>query len=89
MALALPTARVSRWVPPMPGMTPSLISGWPNRALSAAMMSSHCIASSQPPPSAKAGHRGDNRLARMGDAIPRRGKIAHEGVHDRTSPPSP
>ena len=30
MALALPTARVSRCVPPMPGMTPSLISGCPN-----------------------------------------------------------
>ncbi len=46
-------ARVSRCVPPMPGMTPSLISGWPNLALSAAMMKSHIIASSQPPPSAK------------------------------------
>ena len=53
IALALPTARVSRCVPPIPGMTPSLISGWPNLALSAAMMRSHCIASSQPPPSAK------------------------------------
>jgi len=37
----------------MPGMTPSLISGWPNFALSAAMTRSHIIASSQPPPSAK------------------------------------
>ena len=53
MALALPIACVMRWVPPMPGMMPSLISGWPNFALSAAMMRSHCIASSQPPPSAK------------------------------------
>ena len=53
MALALPTARVRRCVPPMPGMTPSLISGWPNLALSAAMMKSHIMASSQPPPSAK------------------------------------
>ena len=53
IALALPTARVSRCVPPMPGMTPSLISGWPNLALSAAMMMSHIMASSQPPPSAK------------------------------------
>ena len=53
IALALPTARVRRCVPPIPGMTPSLISGWPNFALSAAMMKSHCIASSQPPPSAK------------------------------------
>src|SRR5215510_718168 len=53
MALALPTARVRRCVPPMPGITPSLISGWPNFALSAAMIRSHCIASSHPPPSAK------------------------------------
>ena len=53
MAFALPTARVRRWVPPMPGMNSSLISGWPNLALSAAMMRSHIIASSQPPPSAK------------------------------------
>ena len=53
IAFALPTARVSRCVPPMPGMTPSLISGWPNLALSAAMTMSHCMASSQPPPSAK------------------------------------
>ena len=40
-------------MPPMPGTTPSLISGWPNFALSAAMMKSAIIASSQPPPSAK------------------------------------
>ena len=53
IALALPTARVSRCVPPAPGMTPSVISGWPNFAVSAAMMMSHIIASSQPPPSAK------------------------------------
>ena len=53
IAFALPTARVSRCVPPMPGMMPSLISGWPNFALSAAMIRSHCMASSQPPPSAK------------------------------------
>src|SRR5690554_6105374 len=36
MALALPMARVRRWVPPIPGSTPRLISGWPKRALSAA-----------------------------------------------------
>src|SRR5579871_1717123 len=53
IALALPIARVSRCVPPIPGMMPSLISGWPNLALSAAMIRSHCRASSQPPPSAK------------------------------------
>ena len=53
IALALPTARVSRCEPPMPGRTPRLISGWPNLALSPAMMKSHIIASSQPPPRAK------------------------------------
>ncbi len=53
MALDLPMKRVSRWVPPAPGETPRLISGWPNLAFSAAMMKSHIIASSQPPPSAK------------------------------------
>ncbi|MNX99349.1 hypothetical protein D3C86_1317920 [compost metagenome] len=52
IALALETARGRRWVPPAPGMVPSLTSGWPNFALSAARMMSHIIASSQPPPSA-------------------------------------
>ena len=40
-------------VPPAPGMIPNLISGWPNLAFSAAMMKSHIIANSQPPPNAK------------------------------------
>ena len=52
MALALPTARGRRCVPPAPGRMPSLISGWPNFAVSAAMVKSHIIDSSQPPPSA-------------------------------------
>lgn len=52
MAVARPTRRVSRWVPPMPGITPSLISGWPNTADSPATTRSHIIASSQPPPRA-------------------------------------
>ena len=53
IAFDLPTARVRRWVPPAPGITPSLISGWPNLAVSAARMKSHIIAISHPPPSAK------------------------------------
>src|SRR6266568_4615092 len=53
IALDLPIARVRRCEPPQAGMTPSVISGWPNFAVSAAMMKSHIIASSQPPPSAK------------------------------------
>ena len=52
IAFALPTARGSRCVPPAPGMTPRLISGWPKRALSAAITMSHIIATSLPPPSA-------------------------------------
>lgn len=53
MALALPTARGRRWVPPAPGRVPSLISGWPNLAVSAAKIMSQLIAISQPPPRAK------------------------------------
>src|SRR5437763_1124050 len=34
IAFALPTACVRRCEPPIPGVTPSLISGWPNFALS-------------------------------------------------------
>jgi hypothetical protein len=52
MALALPMARGRRCVPPMPGIVPIVISGWPNFALSAAMIVSQDIASSHPPPSA-------------------------------------
>ena len=47
-----PTARTRRCVPPIPGITPRVISGWPKRAVSAARMMSHIIASSHPPPSA-------------------------------------
>ena len=50
IASALPTARVSRCVPPAPGMTPTPVSGWPNCALSEATIRSHAMASSQPPP---------------------------------------
>ena len=53
MASALEVKRGRRCVPPAPGMTPRLISGWPNFAVSAAIARSHIMASSQPPPSAK------------------------------------
>ncbi len=52
MAFALPIARVRRCEPPIPGITPSLISGWPNLAVSAASRTSQSMANSQPPPSA-------------------------------------
>ena len=48
-----PASRSRRCVPPKPGMTPRLISGWPSFAVSAAMRSVHDIAISRPPPSAK------------------------------------
>jgi hypothetical protein len=44
-------ALIKRCVPPAPGMVPSVISGCPNVAVSAAYKMSHIIASSQPPPS--------------------------------------
>ena len=53
MAMALPTALVSRWVPPAPGMTPMLISGWPKMALSEATIISQLMANSLPPPKQK------------------------------------
>jgi len=52
MARAAPIARVSRCVPPAPGMIPILISGCPKTASLPAMSMSQAIASSQPPPSA-------------------------------------
>ena len=39
-------------MPPKPGTIPSLISGWPKTAASAAIRTSQAIASSQPPPKA-------------------------------------
>ena len=80
IAFALPTARVSRCVPPAPGMTPSLISGWPNLALSAARMKSHIIASSQPPPSAKPATAAIIGLRRLRDILPARDEVVEEDV---------
>ena len=51
-------------------MTPSLISGWPNFALSAAMMKSHIMASSQPPPSAKPATAAITGLRQRRDPLP-------------------
>ena len=53
MASDCPIARISRWVPPAPGMLPMQTSGKPNTALLDAIRMSHCKASSRPPPSAK------------------------------------
>ncbi len=54
MALAAPTSRGRRCVPPQPGMMPRLLSGWPNRARSDPMRMWQAIASSWPPPNATA-----------------------------------
>ena len=72
MASAVPTARVSRCVPPAPGMTPIRISGWPNWASSPATMRSHVMASSQPPPRAKPRTAAIERQADRADAVPGR-----------------
>ena len=53
MAFDLPIRRGRRCVAPEPGRMPRVISGCPNFAVSAAMMMSHIIATSQPPPKAK------------------------------------
>src|SRR6267143_2029790 len=52
MARTFPADRVQRWVPPAPGMMPSLTSGCPNWAVSEATIRSHISASSHPPPKA-------------------------------------
>src|SRR3989442_495730 len=71
IAFALPTKRVKRCVPPEPGMTPSVISGWPNLAVSAAMMVSHIIAISQAPPSAQSAFNACGRLSVIRPTDPR------------------
>ena len=82
IALALPTARVSRWVPPMPGMTPSLISGWPNLALSAAMIDVALHGELAAAAERKAGDRRDDRLARARGASQWAGEIAEIGFDE-------
>ena len=52
-ARPIPTSRGRRCVPPPPGMSPSLISGWPSCASSDATRMSQHIASSSPPPRQK------------------------------------
>lgn len=52
MVFIFPATRASLWVPPIPGMSPSLSSGKPNLASSEQKTTSHSRESSQPPPSA-------------------------------------
>ncbi len=51
IALSRPTRRGSRWVPPAPGIRPSLISGSPSRVPGAATRQWQPSATSRPPPS--------------------------------------
>ena len=51
MAFSMPTRRGRRWVPPAPGMRPSLISGRPSRVPGAAMRKWQASVISSPPPS--------------------------------------
>ncbi len=64
----------------MPGITPSLISGCPNLALSAAMMRSHCIANLAAAAEREARHRRDYRLAHARDTILVAGEVAEVDV---------
>ena len=82
MALALPTARVSRCVPPAPGMMPSVISGWPNTALSAAMMMSQAHGELAAAAERISGDRRDDRLAAMADAVEGGEEIAAIGLDE-------
>ena len=73
-------------MPPAPGMTPSLISGWPNLAVSAAMMMSHIMASSQPPPSAKPATAATIGLRRSATRSQRGDEVLLVGLHVGLSP---
>ena len=52
LARPIPTKRASLCVPPKPGMIPSPVSGCPKIAFSEAILISHAIEISHPPPSA-------------------------------------
>ena len=64
IARCLPTIRVSRWVAPPPGISPSVISGSPNCAVFEATIRSQTRASSKPLPSAQ-----PETAATIGDSI--------------------
>ena len=80
MAFALPTARASRCVPPMPGMIAELdlrlselgVVGGDDEI---AVLGKLAAAAQR-----KTGDRGDDRLARVGHAVPGRPKIAEENI---------
>ena len=72
IARCLPITRASRCVPPPPGMIPSVISGWPNSAVSEATIRSQSSASSQPPPRAKPETAAISGVRQCGEPPPER-----------------
>ena len=70
--------RGSRWVPPAPGRSPSLISGTPRRASSAATRRSHARASSSPPPNAAPSIAATDGFGCCFEAVEDVGERAHE-----------
>ena len=83
IALAWPTSRVSRWVPPMPGITPSLISGWPKTADSPAMIEVAHHRQFAAAAQRVAGDRGDLRGAQSGELLPAGEVVLGHHVHGR------
>ena len=65
MAVALPTACVSRCVPPAPGLMPSPVSGWPNFAVSDATTRSQATAAEAEPRDGR-----DERRPELANRVP-------------------
>ena len=61
IARCLPIARASRWVAPPPGISPTMISGWPNSAVSEATTRSQHQRQLAAAAERVAGHGGDHR----------------------------
>ena len=61
----------------MPGITPSVISGWPNLAFSAAMMKSHIIGQLTAATQRVTRDGGNDWLADPGHAFPAREEVLH------------
>ena len=83
------TSRGSRWVPPAPGSSPSLISGTPRRARSEATRRSHANASSSPPPNATPSMAATDGVGMLLEPVEDVGEVPHEpgeGLGARRAP---
>ena len=88
IALARPTRRARRCVPPVPGSTPSDTSGSPILALPLrAMRRSQAIATSSPPPTQWPLMRGDHQLRRLLEAAERLVGVQAEVVLEASASP--